>query len=496
MAPPILRPASATAGTASKSLSGPSESSHADRDAGPIPVHLDRRLIEGPVARTLIVFALPLLGTNTLHSVSGTMNAIWVSHALGPNALTAVVNSNVLLFLLLGMVIGIGMAANIVVAQAYGAGNLREVKRVTGSAVAFVLMTGVSLSVLGAVFTPAIIDLLRIPPAAAELTSLFLRAMCLSLPSVFLLILASMLMRGCGDANTPFRFTVLWIGLQLILSPVLLLGAFGAPKLGISGVAIGNLLASTIALILLVRAIYRRDLPIALRGEDLRFLRPDPAVMALLWRRGLPMALESVLVQGAYVAMLSLVNDYGANAAAAYGAVSQLWAYVQLPVMAISASVASMASQNIGAGRWDRIGEIALKSCLVGCAVTSAIVGLIYALGDLPLKLFLPQGGETLDIAVQATLITLWSWIPLAITFGIFGVVRANGAMLPPTLILAGTLWLARIPFAHAFQPMLGIEAIWWSFPVGTVGCALVSYAYYRYGGWRSNALLVPGGSA
>ncbi len=471
-----------------------SADSHSATKPAPLPPHLDRRLIEGPIGWTLIVFALPLMGSNMLHSVSGTVGAIWVSHVLGPDALTAVVNGNVILFMLLGMIFGIGMASNIIIGQSFGAGNLENIKRVAGTTVAFGLLCGLVLVIIGALFAGDVVGLLRVPEEAYGYAVKFLRATCLSMPSIFVFILTSMMLRGCGDARTPFRYTLLWVSLQMIFGPILLTGAFGFPELGIVGFVVGNVLANLIALAAMLRAIYRRDQPIALRGAELRFLIPDPALLTMLFRRGMPMAVESLLVQGAYVTVLAMVNDYGAATASAYGAISQLWAYVQMPVMAISASVASMASQNIGAGRWDRVDQMALRSCLIGVGVTASIVLAIYALGDLPLRLFLPTGGEALDVAHEANWITLWSWIFLAITFGLFGIMRANGAMLPPTLILAGTLWLARIPFAQGFEPMLGVQAIWWSFPVGTIGCALISYAYFRWGGWRDNDLMISAG--
>jgi Na+-driven multidrug efflux pump len=65
--------------------------------------------------------------------------------------------------------------------------------------------------------------------------------------------------------------------------------------------------------------------------------------------------------------------------------------------------------------------------------------------------------------------------------------VRANAAMLAPTMIFAVTMWIFRVPFALALQPYLGASAIWWSFPVGSISSALLAFAYYRWGRWRQN---------
>ena len=149
-----------------------------------------------------------------------------------------------------------------------------------------------------------------------------------------------------------------------------------------------------------------------------------------------------------------------------------------------------MASQNIGADRWDRVNDLALKACAVCAGITTVGVGIVYGLGEVLLGLFLPEGGEALATALRLNAIVLWSWIPLAVTMVLFGIVRANGAMVPPTLIMVGSLWMIRIPFADRMQAFLGVDAIWWSFPVGTVTCAALAFAYYRWGRWRSKSLL------
>ena len=147
---------------------------------------------------------------------------------------------------------------------------------------------------------------------------------------------------------------------------------------------------------------------------------------------------------------------------------------------------------NIGAGQWKRVEAIAIKGCLVGVSLTLFAAVIVYLLGDLPLRLFLPQGGEPLAMARSINGIVLWGWVVLAITSGMSAVVRANGATLAPTLIYAVTMWAFRIPFATALAPWLGSAAIWWSFPVGSVSSAILALAYYRYGGWRDYAPMMP----
>lgn len=449
------------------------------------------RFIEGPITPTLARFALPLLVTNFLHSLSGTWGAIWVGQVLGANALTAVATANVIMFMVMGSAMGIGTAAGVAIGQSLGAGDLRAVKRVAGSAVAFIIGLSLALAATGWVLAPAIVDGIGTPAPSRGFAIVHLRFTCLAMPSIFTYLVMMMMLRATGDARTPFRFTLLWIVGTVALTPLLLTGAFGLPGMGIASLGLAALLANGLALGTLVAYVYVKRSPIALHGEDLQHLRPDPVLLRLLVKRGVPLALEAILVQGAYFVLLSAVNRYGAATAAAYAAAAQLWGYVQLPSNALAAAMTAMAAMNIGADRWDRVEKIALRGCGLSFAVSVAATVLLYALGDAPLKLFVPAGGEVLAIAWQINLVALWGWLALSATMGLFGIMRANGAMLAPMLIFALTMWAFRVPFALALQPLLGAAAIWWSFPFGTVCSALAAWAWYRRGSWRAQRPLL-----
>jgi len=449
------------------------------------------RFIEGPITPTLARFALPLLLTNFLHSVSGTWGAVWVGQVLGANALTAVATANVIMFMVMGSAMGIGTAAGVAIGQSLGAGDDRAVKRVVGGAVVFIVVLSLVLAACGWALAPAIVDGIGTPAAARDFAVTHLRFTCLAMPSIFTYLVMMMMLRGSGDARTPFRFTLVWIVGTMALTPLLLKGAFGLPGLGIASLGLASLAANALALGTLVAYVYLKRSPIALHRGDLHHFRPDPVLLRLLVKRGVPLALESILVQGAYFVLLSTVNGYGAATAAAYAASAQLWGYVQLPSNALAAAMSAMAAMNIGAGRWDRVERIALRGCGLSFVIASAATVAMYALGEAPLRLFIPAGGEVLDIAWRINLIALWGWIALSVTVGLFAIMRANGAMLAPMLIFALTMWAFRVPFALGLRPWLGDAAVWWSFPFGTICSALIAAAYYRWGGWRKQRAML-----
>jgi Na+-driven multidrug efflux pump len=121
---------------------------------------------------------------------------------------------------------------------------------------------------------------------------------------------------------------------------------------------------------------------------------------------------------------------------------------------------------------------------------TGTLVTLIYLFNRGALNLFLPGTGGAIEIAQHINAIVVWSFVFFGVSFVLAGVVRSTGAVIPPLLILGFALWGIRVPFAKWLQPVLGIDAIWWSFPASSVCSMLMSMAYYRWGRWRQAKML------
>ncbi|MCR5879559.1 MATE family efflux transporter [Phenylobacterium sp. J367] len=196
------------------------------------------------------------------------------------------------------------------------------------------------------------------------------------------------------------------------------------------------------------------------------------------------MGLTTVVVTGSALAMIKLVNGYGVATAAAYGAATQLWVYVQMPGMAVGQSVTSMGAQAIGAGRWDRVNQLAFKGMAIGFSVTAAPVMLIYAFNRQVMRIFLPAG-EALEIAQTVNNHALWGFVFFSVSIVLTSLQRAAGAVLAPLIFIFVSMWLVRIPLATITAHHWGAEAIWWSFPFASVAILGFSAAYYRFGRWR-----------
>jgi putative MATE family efflux protein len=451
-----------------------------------------RDLTTGPITRTLILFALPTLGSNILQSLNGSINAIWVGQILGESALAATSNANLIMFLMFALLFGFGMAATILVGQHIGRRDVDAARRVVGTGAGLFLMMSLVIATLGFIETPTLLRLLATPPEAMPLAQAYLEVVFLSMPASFVVVQLTMSLRGSGDAMTPLVWMIVSVMLDIALNPLLMLGIGPFAKLGIAGSAWASTTAAYVTLIGLLIHIYARDLVIRLRGAEWRYLIPDPAILKVVVSKGFPMALQMVILAASSLIMIGLINSEGVITAAAYGVTQQLWNYISMPAMAVGGAVSAMTAQNIGANRWDRVSRITRSGVVFSLIVTTTMVILLALVDRQALGLFLAQNSPAMPIAQHIQLMATWSFIMFGITFILFGTVRANGSVWPPVVILFASLIPFRLGVAWLMRPYWGADAIWLSFPLSSIVTLLMAIAYHRWGGWRNARMITP----
>ena len=457
----------------------------------PMAGHGPRRdLTQGPIGKTLLLFALPTLGSNILQSLNGSINAVWVGNFLGEGALAATSNANIIMFLMFGAVFGFGMAATVMVGQRFGAGDPDGAKRAFGAALGLVMGAAIVIATLGWVFAPQLLRVLATPPEAFDYALAYLRVIFIGLPPSMVVVLISMALRGTGDSVTPLWFMGLTVAIDAGLNPLLILGLGPFPRMGIAGSAAATLVASTVTVAALAWHVHRRELPIRLVGAERRYLLPSPGLMKLIVAKGVPIGAQMIVISTSALTMIGLVNREGVITTAAYGVTQQLWAYVQMPALAIGAAVSAMAAQNIGAGKWDRVDAITRSGIGYNLLLTGSTIVLLL-LFDVPvLAVFLGTDSAALGIARHIQVVATWGFLMFGATMVMLGTVRANGAVLVPLLILFISVFPVRLGFAVAARPWLGVDALWWSFPAGFTSTLILASLYYRFGGWRQGGLM------
>ncbi len=446
---------------------------------------MQRSLTEGSIRVGLFRFSLPILLANILQSLNGSVNSIWVGRFLGEAALTATSNANIVMFLLIGAAFGVALAATILIGQYIGANNLPEAKRVVGTSATFFAGISVAMAVAGLALCRPLLIAMNTPADSLPLAVAYMRVIFLALPCLYMYAFVGAVLRGAGDSKTPFYFMLLSVGIDIALNPVFIFGVGPIPRLGIAGSALATFVAQSVSLAALIRHLYRRHHILCLRQRELALLKVDWSVVATLVRKGVPMSAQMLVLSLSGVLMITLVNRFGVDTAAAFGAALQIWNYIQMPAFAVGMGMSAMTAQNVGAGKWQRVTHIARVGVLYSVLLTGSIVLLIELLDTAVFGLFLPAGSAALGIASHLNRIVTGSFIFFGISVALFGVVRATGAVLAPFVILTVSLLVVRFPLAQLFLDSYQADAVWWSYPVSSVLSATLAALYYRYGDWR-----------
>ena len=444
-----------------------------------------RDLTQGPIGKTLLAFAVPTLLSSILQSLNGSINSVWVGRLLGETALAATSNANMVMFLLTSFVFGIAMASSILIGQAFGRKDIDGARKVIGTATGAFVFLGLTVALAGWVFAPHILNLLGTPAGAAPLALEYLRVIFLAMPPALIMVSWMMALRGGGDALTPLWFMILAVVLDSGLNPFFILGIGPFPRMGMAGAATATVIANCVSIVALLSYIYIRDLPLRLRGRELRFLLPNRDILKTMIVKGFPMGLQMIVISMSALALIGLVNREGVQTTAAFGVAMQLWTYLQMPAMALGAAVSAMAAQNIGAGKWERVGAITRSGVIFALLITGGLVVLL-AVADRPaLGLFVGSDSPALPIARHIQILATWSFLLMGVTMVLFGTVRANGSVMGPLIILAIGLVPVRLGFAIGAYPWLGADALWLSFPVSSLANILMAIAFYKHGGWK-----------
>jgi putative MATE family efflux protein len=446
-------------------------------------------LTQGPIMRTLLMFAVPTLLSNMLQSLNGTINTIWVGRLIGEEAVAATANANIIIFLMSSAAFGFGMAATVLIGQRFGAKDIDGARRAIGTAIGFCFGLILAIAAIGWIFTPELLTLLATPPEAYPLALGYLRMIFISMPLVMVSIIVSMSLRGAGDARTPLIFMVVMVLLDIVLNPLLIAGIGPFPELGIVGSALSMVIAAAISFVGMVTYAYIKDLPLRLRGAELAYLKPQSKQLSYILNKGFPMGAQMLIMSAAGIIIVGLVNREGVMMTAAYGAAMQVFTYIQMPAMAIGGAVSAMAAQYIGARNWGRIDELTKSGILVNLAMTGFLTMIVLVFDEPLLELFLGPESEAVPLARHIQFIVVGNFIFFGMTMVMTGTMRAGGAVWIPLIILAFTLYPVRLGFYYLTYDRLGSDAIWWSFPVAALASLVLAALVYYRSNWREAAM-------
>ena len=429
--------------------------------------------------KTFFIFLMPLIATNILQNLSGTINTIFVGQMMGVNAIAAVAVFFPILFFLMAFVIGLSAGATVLVGQAWGAQNIEKVRCVVGSTLFMTLIGGSIIALLGVVFAKHILLALGTDPDVMHLSLPYVQWMLAGSPLLFLYIIYTSILRGVGDSTTPLIVSGMTILIGLLITPVLIAGYFGFPKMGIIAPAIATIVGYFAVLVFLFVYLNKKDHPLKPNRLLLSHIRHHPELSKIVLRLGIPTGIQMVTTSVAGLVIVGLVNHYGSNATAAYGAVNQVLNYIQFPALSISIAASIFAAQAIGAGKSDLLAKVTRTALAMNILVTGSLVTLAYLFSKYLMALFITDP-NVVALGQQLLSFVLWSILFFGASSIFASIMRASGTVTVPMIINIFAIIAIEVPCAYLFSQWWGLQGIWYAYALAFVCLCILQGLYYQ----------------
>ncbi len=430
--------------------------------------------------KTFLIFLLPLIATNILQNLSGTINTVFVGQMLGVNAIAAISVFFPIMFFLLAFIIGISSGATVLVGQAWGAKNIEKVQSVVGSTLFMTITIGCVIAFLGVIFAKQILLLLGIDPNVMHLALPYVRWMLAGSPILFIYITYTSILRGVGDSVTPLIALGMTSIIGVIITPVLIGGYFGFPKVGIIAPAIATIVGYCAVLVFLYVFLNKKNHPLKLDRAMLKHIRHNHELSQVILRLGIPTAIQMMTNSIAGLVIIGLVNKYGAHATAAYGAVNQVLNYIQFPALSISIAASIFAAQAIGAGKTELLSKVTKTALGLNIIITGILVSLGYLFSKYLMALFITDE-DVMILGQQLLFIVLWSILFFGASAIFASIMRASGTVNVPMIINVGSILLIEIPAAYFFSQIWGLKGIWYGYALAFFCLCLLQACYFQF---------------
>ncbi len=440
-----------------------------------------------PLWRRFLVFLVPLMISNILQSLSGTINNIYIGQLIGVDALAAVSVFFPIMILLISFVIGLASGASILIGQAWGAKNLQKIKAVTGTTLTVGFLMGLVVAVIGAFFARNLMELLGAPANIIAEAAAYGRIVLIGMPGFFVFLLITSMLRGVGDTTTPLFTLIFSIGVGLVVTPALIQGWFGLPQIGVLAAAVAFIASFVVVLIFLYFYLNARKSPMAPDAELIRNLRVDVGLLKLVLRLGIPAGVSMVVSSMSAIVIIGIVNRFGSDATAAYGAVNQVLSYVQFPAMSIGIASSIFAAQAIGARRFEEVEKVTRTGAIINLVFTGALVVLAYIFSEVVVRLFITDP-QVVDLTQTLLHIVLWSCLLFGWGQIFSAVMRASGDVWIPMALSLAAIVLVEVPAALVLSHFLGLEGVWYGYCL-SFAALLIFQASYYFGWWRKKEI-------
>ncbi|MDO5401549.1 MAG: MATE family efflux transporter [Eubacteriales bacterium] len=419
---------------------------------------MTKDLTRGSVTGTMIVFALPMILGNFLQQCYNIADTLIVGHYLGAGALAAVGSAYTLMTFLTSILMGLCMGSGSVFSLYFGRGDLSRMGRSIPTAFVFIGSVTLVINVAVCLNVKGILRLLQVPADVFPLMEEYVRIIFLGIFFVFLYNFFSFLLRSVGNSVTPLYF----LGGAAVLNIALDLWFVAGLHRGIAGAAEATVLAQMVSGLGL--GLYTWVKEPSLRP---RFGERAPGILGEILRFSTAACIQQSVMNFGILMIQGLVNSFGTAVMAAFAAAVKIDAFAYMPAQEFGSAFSLFTSQNHGAGAKDRVAQGVRSAVRVSVLFCLGVSALIFLTAPALMGIFIDRAqGEIIAIGAQYLRIEGAFYFGIGVLFLLYGYFRGIGRpemSIVLTVISLGT----RVLLAYALAPVFGVEAIWWSIPIG-----------------------------
>ena len=438
---------------------------------------MQHSLTEGPIWRSMLVFAFPVLLSNLLQLFYDTFDAWTVGYFLGDTALAAVGSSSSLIFLLVGFCNGLSMGAGVIIARHFGARNAEALQKAIHTAVAFGLTAGAIMTVLGVSFTPIILRWMGTPQDVLPLSIQYFRFYFCGAIFVVMYNMFVGILHAVGDSRHPLYFLLFSTCVNVVLD----LSFVGLFRWGVWSAAVATTVSQGISALLCCIHLLRTKEVYRLHLQKTRFDLPS---LKDIVRVGFPSGIQNSMISVANVFVQSSINSFGSAAMAGCGAYSKLEGFAFLPVVCFSQALSTFVGQNLGARQYSRVKKGVVLGVLCGIFMAECYGIIAYCFAPNLIRIFNDAPAVIEFGSRHMRTISLFYFL-MAFSHCMAAVFRGAGKASVPMYTMLFFWCFIRIAYISLALPYCNeLTTVSRAYPITWLCSSLVFLIYYNKADW------------
>jgi len=375
----------------------------------------DIDMLNGPLGPAIIRFAIPVFLITLLQNLFGTVDLVMIGQFCGSLEVAAISATSSVTIALVNLFTGMSLGAGLTVARALGARRTEDTFLAVHTSVSTALIGGVILSVVGVIFSPAMLKMMDTPQDVLPLATVYIRIYFSGVVFTVVYNFGAAILRAVGDTKTPLYFLLISGVLKVILNLLFL----AVCKLGVTGVAIATILSQAVSAGLILLALTRRTDACKLCIKKL-CVHKKPLMEIL--RIGLPAGIQSSLFSISNIITAAALNSFDSAAViSADGATRSLELFTDAISIGFSQTIPNFVAQNLGARQYDRIKKSFMLCAGFGVAFIFAASMIIFLFGKQLLGLYITDSPEAISyglLRMRYLLIPNFIMLTMAVSTG------------------------------------------------------------------------------